>query len=115
MTKYLSGSTNSESSHTHTRGTMEITGSSSGFKCVGSMSARGDGAFSFVQTGKGGDYTSTSDKTSATLTFTASSGWTGSTSAGSAHSHSFSNVSITFGSGSYTRPYSLSCLMFIKY
>ena len=55
-----------------------------------------------------------SDDTSATLCLDASKKWTGSTSAGTAHSHSFSS-SATIGSGNYTRPNSTSTLIIIKY
>ena len=49
-----------------------------------------------------------------TLSFQASKNWTGATSGGTAHSHSFSS-SATIGSGDYTRPNSVSCKFYIRY
>lgn len=46
--------------------------------------------------------------------FQASKNWTGSTSGGTAHSHSFSNAA-TIGTGDYTRPNSVTAVMLIKY
>ena len=48
------------------------------------------------------------------INFQASKNWTGSTSVGTAHKHSFSN-NATIGSGEYTRPNSVSCLYLISY
>ena len=48
------------------------------------------------------------------IKFKASNGWSGSTSGGTAHSHSFSNA-VTIGSGDYTRPNSVTAVMLIKY
>ena len=49
-----------------------------------------------------------------TIQFQASKNWTGSTSAGTSHNHTFSS-SATIGSGNYTRPNSVSCLYIIHY
>lgn len=61
-----------------------------------------------------GSTTSTSGDDNPITGFDASKKWTGSTSAGTAHSHSFSS-SATIGSGNYTRPNSVSCLYIISY
>lgn len=49
-----------------------------------------------------------------TFKFQASRNWTGSTSAGTSHNHTFSS-SATIGSGNYTRPNSISCSYIIHY
>lgn len=58
--------------------------------------------------------TTTSTSYAHDVNFNASKNWTGSTSAGSAHKHSFSSSAI-IGVGDYTRPNSVSTLIVIKY
>lgn len=67
-------------SHTHTRGSMNISGSVDGFKCITDMSTHTNGALKLQGTSNGGVYSGSSGKTVATLTFKASDNWTGSTS-----------------------------------
>lgn len=75
------------------------------------------GAFTSSSAGKvqdadgGEDLTGSLDRV---FNFTASKNWTGSTSAGTSHNHTFSS-SATIGSGEYTRPNSISCLYLISY
>lgn len=92
--------------HTHTRGNMNITGSLGGFKCVTDMSTRSDGALKFQQTSTGGIYDNLSGKTAATLTFTASNGWTGSTS-------NNSSVNSIYGKSSTVQPQVIKCFIYI--
>lgn len=83
------GSTNSTGSHTHTRGTMNITGN---FGCVDAPKC--DGAFAlasgtYSQNANGGnnnDY----------VNFNASRSWTGSTSSNGSHTHT---VTINYSGG----------------
>ena len=75
-----SGSTNSTGDHTHTRGTMNITGS---FGCVDVPKC--DGAFTLAlgiccQNANGGD-------NSGPINFNASRSWTGATSSNGSHTH----------------------------
>ena len=82
----LSGSTGTESAHTHTRGSMEVTGAIPTFVHGGPSTA--NGAFQMLTsggTGYGGGTT-----TGAGVDFKASRSWTGTTSGGSAHSHTLS-------------------------
>jgi hypothetical protein len=72
--------TGSESAHTHSRGTMEIKGSFQGGKSGSAVS----GAFTKAS---GADTYTTGTADSYTISFTASKNWTGSTSAGTSHTH----------------------------
>lgn len=47
--------------------------------------------------------------------FTASNKWSGATSAGSSHTHTFTGGTASFGSGNYLRPNSTAILYCIKY
>ena len=86
-THTYSGVTGEESAHTHTRGDMNITGSiTATYGGVTSVS----GAFTNLRSpssqGSGGSSYNT------TYDFDASNSWTGTTSGGSAHSHSFTGT-----------------------
>lgn len=79
------GSLNSTGAHTHTRGTMEITGE---FGVLGYTNyVTFSGAFSKVGTNSPGGMTSGEIRSNAK--FTASKGWTGATSSNGSHTHTF--------------------------
>ena len=94
---------------------MNITGkvSAAEFTAFNNKNLSATGALywdkTYTQSGGAG-----SGDTSATLCLDASKKWTGSTSAGTSHNHTFSS-SATIGSGNYTRPNSVSCLYLISY
>lgn len=73
-------STGNESAHTHTRGTMNISGTFQGGKSGATVS----GAFTRAS---GVDSYTTGAADMYTISFTASRNWTGSTSAGTSHTH----------------------------
>ena len=109
----ISGTTDKESAHTHTRGTMEIKGT---FALAGGgwySGATKTGVFTVSDSGLA-NCKSSGDNDSALVTFTASRNWTGKTSGGSAHSHSFSSSAI-IGSGDVIRPNSQSALILVRY
>lgn len=115
----VSGTTGAGSKHSHTRGTMEILG---GFGYIGSNSCSenfkqisASNAFSVTySSGLGNENASSNSNGRAYLSFKASNKWTGSTSEEKSHTHPFSQA-VTIGSGSYTRPNSVSCLYIISY
>ena len=89
----LSGSTGSAGSHSHSRGSMNISGT---LKNALMDVATGSGAFSVNTSGVdpygGGSAANTLKKNAS---FTASNSWSGSTSSAGSHSHSLSGVSVT--------------------
>ena len=107
----VSGTTGSESAHTHTRGTMNITGK---INIYAGGEDNSNGALIYDRTGYSNNPGGGGMLGDANIQFNASKKWTGSTSAGTAHSHSFSS-SATIGSGDYTRPNSTSTLIIIRY
>ena len=92
----------SSGGHTHTRGTMEITGSFGGH-CVGWGGGWGNGAFGSWQQGDrgsdGGDY-----GRSSAWNFAASKTWTGSTSNSGAHVHAASSANTGGGKAHNNMP-----------
>lgn len=76
-----SGSTGAAGAHTHTRGTMEITGE---FGFINNKGAFGDGAFTL---GRRGDYIGSGGSDDHSVVFRASRSWTGATSNSGAHTH----------------------------
>ncbi len=92
--------------HTHTRGSMNISGSVEGFKCTTDMATHANGALKLQRTSNGGIYDSASGKTVATLTFKASDNWTGSTS-------NNSEVSSVYGNSSTVQPQTVKCFVYI--
>lgn len=99
----VSGTTGGGGDHTHTRGTMDITGEfgNNGLASRNeSWSGQGTGAFA---RGKTGIYSNREvDWSGCTYTFTASKSWTGATSASGTHTHSFSATANLTGSHSHT-------------
>ena len=88
----LSGNVGSESSHTHTRGTMNITGSIS--KNNSQDIGGGTGAFGNVS--GAGSYSGGANSALngySVIQFNAANSWTGTTSAGSSHTHSLNGLS----------------------
>lgn len=99
----VSGNTGGGGDHSHTRGTMEITGKLGTFRGepVGKY-AKAEGAFTLEPrigdtsyTGQWGDYGQMS-------VFTASKTWTGSTSSSGTHTHSFSATTSTVAAHTHT-------------
>ena len=84
-----SGSTNSTGGHTHTRGTMNITGN---FGCVDAPKC--DGAFALAS----GTYSQNSNggNNNDHVNFNASRSWTGATSSNGSHTH---NVTVDYSGG----------------
>ena len=93
--------------HTHTRGSMNISGAVEGFKCVTDMSTRSDGALKFqAVSSTGGVYLSNAGKTIGKLTLTASNNWTGSTS-------NNSSVNSIYGNSLTVQPQTIKCFVYI--
>jgi microcystin-dependent protein len=86
-THALSGETGVESEHTHTRGTMNITGSSGGW---GGVLTSASGACFLSGGGTAVAGSGTYGAGNSTTNIDASRSWTGATSAGSPHSHTLS-------------------------
>lgn len=104
----ISGTTDTESEHTHTRGTMEIAGSFNRRDNAGVFGGVVDAYGAFHGTGAV-NWRARCDLGyfgNATVNFNASRNWTGHTSGGSAHSHTFESESIGSGqSHSIVQPY----------
>lgn len=93
--------------HTHTRGSMNITGTVDGFKCITDMSTRTDGALKFqALSATGGIYQAAAGKTQGKLTLTASNNWTGATSDNS-------SVNSIYGNSLTVQPQTIKCLVYI--
>ena len=90
-----------------------VTGSSSGYmgSANGAFSVPSQSTSDGTLYNDGGDSLKTKGDG---IKFQASKNWSGSTSGGTAHHHSFSNAA-TIGSGDYTRPNSVTAVMLIKY
>ena len=91
-THSLSGTTGYESSHTHTRGSMDITG---GFRVTGNVYSAGtyfEGAFYDTGNYVTAEYQDDNRRRSPVVGFQASRSWSGTTSGGSAHNHSISGT-----------------------
>lgn len=105
---------NSNGAHTHTRGTMEITGraqfdgsANGGYSASGALSASGYNGIFGNGGGEGGDNNIVVD-------FKASRNWTGATSSAGAHTHTVSN-SNGVATGTTVQPDSVGVLKIIKY
>lgn len=102
-THTVSGTTGGGGDHTHTRGTMDITGEfgNNGLASRNeSWSGQGTGAFA---KGRTGIYSNREvDWAGCTYTFTASKSWTGATSASGTHTHSFSATTSSAGAHTHT-------------
>ena len=117
ITHTHSGTTASAGSHTHTRGTMEITGNFNAE--VGEFSPYVQGAFykdGEVQ-GYGAAGGGSQDEL---IRFKASRSWSGSTSSSGAHTHSFttgnnSGVNSIYGASSTVQPPAMIGMLIIKY
>lgn len=115
-----SGTTSSNGAHTHTRGTMNITGT---FKSGGNGADWLSGAFIYAnsdQSGVSGRHDGGSDANyvSGTVSFNAASSWTGETSSNGAHTHTMTtgNASnTTYGGSATVQPPSQIVLLCIKY
>lgn len=93
----LSGSTKSAGSHSHSRGSMDITGKlPTEIQTTRNSTSSASGAFSSSALGKwghNGTYSYSYD-----ISFKASNNWTGTTSSAGSHSHSLEGVSVTTSS-----------------
>lgn len=93
----LSGSTKSGGSHSHSRGSMDITGKlPTEIQTTKNSTSSASGAFSSSALGKwghNGTYSYSYD-----ISFKASNNWTGTTSSAGSHSHSLEGVSVTTSS-----------------
>ena len=115
-----SGTTNNESSHTHTRGTMEIKGVTGQ---LGSSENLSSGAVANYDCSHQPDTYGFSPNTSYSkklrnIILTASKGWTGSTSGGSAHNHAFttgnsSSVNSIYGRSTTVQPQTVQVLVYM--
>jgi len=95
----FSGYTDAESGHTHTRGSQNITGS---FRVTGNGYTGGyafNGAFYNGGSTVRGEYQDDNRKDIPLIGFDASRSWTGVSSGGSPHAHSFSGTTSTAGMG----------------
>lgn len=113
ITHTHSGTTGSAGSHTHTRGSMEITGSFEG----GDDSGYTKGAF--YEIGNAGTTTG-GGSNEKNIGFQASRTWTGSTSSNGSHTHSFttgnnSGVNSIYGASSTVQPPAMIGMLIIKY
>lgn len=88
---------NSAGSHTHTRGTMNITGS---FGMDDSPFQQTSGAFSYGSSSGNAGVGADQDQSGHTMSFNASNAWTGSTSSSGSHIHTASCSSTGSGSAS---------------
>ena len=92
-----SGSTNTAGSHTHTRGSMNITGKFNAPEHGSVSEWQLEGAFYLDQELAGGKGTSRSDWDNSRFGFDASRAWTGETSSNGNHSHTFTLNSVGGG------------------
>ena len=87
-----SGTTGKGSAHSHTRGTMNITGTF-GTGAITPSLYKADTSGAFYNSGSDGNFyasTPTKEDRTSKITFNASRNWTGSTSSESSHTHSYS-------------------------
>ncbi|MEQ5041790.1 phage tail protein [Providencia manganoxydans] len=101
VTLKYSGTTESSGAHTHTRGTMNITGEH-GYQRTsdsGIMYAYASGAYSLVAGPNNAGYSGSAIRNSHKYVFDASKTWTGSTSSDGVHTHSYSGSTESLGSG----------------
>lgn len=92
------GSTDSAGAHTHTRGTMEITGTHGGHAFKYGNPSLADGAFYFPNTQNGGAGAAT-NCTVYNMEFQASRNWTGATSSNGTHTHAITMGATGGGKG----------------
>ena len=92
------GSTDGAGAHTHTRGTMEITGTHGGHAFKYGDPSLADGAFYFPNTQNGGAGATTNCKVY-NMEFQASRNWTGATSSNGTHSHTITMGATGGGKG----------------
>ncbi|NKG28835.1 hypothetical protein FVB43_02080 [Erwinia rhapontici] len=93
----LSGRTSSNGGHTHTRGTMNITGNIEANQLTKVGGGRATGAFSSYRSGLDGVASMSSNSDG--FNFDASKSWTGNTSNSGVHDHTFSGNTEIMGSG----------------
>lgn len=103
----------SAGAHTHTRGTMNITGKFSLRYATGASNA--DGAFD-ITTGGSSNRVDLEEATHAThiINFKASNAWTGATSSNGAHTHTVTNSAGVAMNGTTVLPQSVGCNYIIK-
>lgn len=107
-------STDTAGSHTHSRGTMNITGQMYGQADTGGIYNLVTGAF--YKTGSGGNVGNAGqDSNNYLIGFDASRSWTGSTSSAGSHSHSVTVANATgiYGNSSTVQPQSIKVLYYI--
>ena len=113
-----SGTVAFESGHTHTKGTMNITGTMVGMSGLYGRTST-SGAFTAVRDYAGVSHNWVGGWAPTTFTFDASRSWTGSTSSGSAHNHSYSGTtdkdSGEFSSEGEPQPRHVVLVPIIKY
>lgn len=112
----ISATTNSTGAHTHTRGTMNITGNAS--QLVGAqVNANASGAFSYTASSNNNVGTSGSNYYAyKTLSFNASNNWTGATASNGAHTHTVTvnnNSSTLFGNSDTVQPQTIKGFMYL--
>lgn len=94
-----SGTTVSSGGHTHTRGTMNITGEHGYIRRDSAQYAYASGAFSLGDGTANGGYTGSNNVSSRKYVFNAATSWTGETSNSGAHTHTYSGNTENLGSG----------------
>ncbi|ENN8374942.1 phage tail protein [Providencia rettgeri] len=94
-----SGTTASSGGHTHTRGTMNITGSLGYFRNDDAVFYTASGSFAVGTTKANAGYTGNQYTTGRLINYDASKSWTGSTSSDGAHTHTYSGSTENLGSG----------------
>lgn len=111
-----SGTTSSNGAHTHTRGTMNITGK---MGCITDIAPYVSGVFTYSSSGSSNNVIDTASTSArGTLSFTASRNWTGATSSNGAHTHTMTtgNASnTTYGGSTTVQPPSQIVHLCIKY
>jgi microcystin-dependent protein len=121
ITHTHSGTTESAGSHTHTRGSMEITGTFSGAGQSGSLTPPvSSGAFYIARAAGGVKVANSEGEKDDLFGFKASNAWTGSTSSSGDHTHSFttgnnSGVNAIYGTSSTVQPPAMIGMLIIKY
>ena len=119
ITHIHTGTTDGAGSHSHTRGSMNITGTVSSGGVYSTYNVTG--AFTATNgAGTGATHASVYNGQTQHLTFTASNSWTGSTSEASNHTHVFttgnnSDVNAIFGASTTVQPNSSVVNYFIKF
>jgi microcystin-dependent protein len=105
------GTTSSDGTHTHTRGTMNITGS------FGSGESDGSYTGAFYRDGNQDGNTQTGGSTDSKCVFDASRSWTGATSSNGAHTHTMTTGNASdaiYGKSTTVQPKNVSLKLILK-